>query len=168
MYIILGRVIEKIYECNIGPLADALAVPQLMVDVLQADQELSVFAAALPPALRIITSTELASVSKIDDSQAHRFRLILTVRLLNVRLLLHRRVLSYILGHPRSDGNDRDAFYPLSVAGGSLDLCVHAALETIAIISQTTQPNRLLPIWWWTAYFGVSRPCLSDAGSCIR
>ncbi|KAK5117687.1 hypothetical protein LTR62_005110 [Meristemomyces frigidus] len=157
MYLVLGKVIERVYEANVGPLADNVAIPKLMVDVLQADQELSAFAAALPPALRIISSTELSNISSpTTDPQAHRFRLILTVRLLNVRLLLHRRVLSYVLSQSRTDTNSRDSFYPLSVAGGSLDLCVDAALETIAIISQTTQPNRLLPIWWWSAYFSFT------------
>ncbi|KAK4560802.1 hypothetical protein LTR86_005382 [Recurvomyces mirabilis] len=156
MYVVLGRVIEQVYEANVGPLVDNVAVPKLLVDVLQADQELSAFAAALPPPLRIITSAELATVTDAVDAQAHRFRLILTVRLLNVRLLLHRRVLSYVLSQSRNDTTGRDSFYPLSVAGGSLDLCVDAALETIAIISQTTQPNRLLPIWWWSAYFSFT------------
>jgi hypothetical protein len=146
-------VIEKIYESNIGSLSDAVELPRLLVDVLQVEQELSGFAESLPPPLRIVTAVELDSISDIRDAQAHRFRLILTVRLLNVRLLLHRRILSYILSHSSGNVDDRDTLYPLSMASSSLELCTEAAIETIAIISRTTQPDRLLPIWWWSAYF---------------
>jgi hypothetical protein len=157
LYLILGKVIEKIYESNIGSLSDAIELPRLLVDVLQVEQELSTFAESLPPPLRIVTAVELDAITNIRDAQAHRFRLILTVRLLNVRLLLHRRTLSYILSHSNGSGDGNTTIYPLSMASSSLELCIEAAVETIAIISRTTQPDRLLPIWWWSAYFGRCR-----------
>ncbi|KAF2174417.1 hypothetical protein K469DRAFT_231504 [Zopfia rhizophila CBS 207.26] len=42
------------------------------------------------------------------------------------------------------------------MTAGSLGVCVNAAVETIAIISRTTQRQYVLPIWWYTIYFAFS------------
>jgi len=153
LYLALGSVIEKVYGNNISSPTDEIPLHHLLTRVLEVEQDLSTWTQGLPRGLFPVTASDLDRLG-VDDSDAHRFRIILTLRFLNVRMLLHRSVLSRLLEERSHDCNAVYRDFMLMMSAGSLGMCVDAAVETIAIISRTTQRQHVLPIWWYSIYFG--------------
>ncbi|KAI8665065.1 Zn(2)-C6 fungal-type domain-containing protein [Fusarium sp. Ph1] len=150
LYLILGQVIESVYDNNISCLAPTTSLHQILKRVLEVDQDLTKWRQQLPPGLSQVTASELSQLQAVGETQTYRFRTILTVRYLNVRTLLHRAVLSRLLESPSRQPH-QDLIFNMSVS--SMETCVETALESIGIISQATHQQYLLPIWWYSVYF---------------
>ncbi|KAH7356200.1 fungal-specific transcription factor domain-containing protein [Pyrenochaeta sp. MPI-SDFR-AT-0127] len=156
LYVILGSVIEKVYENNISNNANITPFLRVLSKVLDVEQNLSTWVHELPPSLLPITALELEPLLGYDESTAFRFRLILTLRYLNVRMLLHRSVLFRLLEARTAISTALDQGFMLKASYGSIETCVNTAVETLAIISQTTQRQHIIPIWWYSIYFTFS------------
>lgn len=156
LYVILGGVIDKVYENNIGGHLDDTTFHNVLTRVLGVEQDLSKWTQELPQALAPISVSELDQTSGVEHVETRRFRTILTLRLLNVRMLLHRIVLSHLLEAQRPDQDTTAQDFTVKMSIGSLDTCVEAAVETIAIITRTIGQQYLLPIWWYSTYFVFS------------
>src|ERR1700744_4652715 len=97
LYQIMWKVIDQQYGQNLG-----FDTPPTVVDVISSlstiDHELRIWERDLPQELQTITSTNLLNLVASYDSagplaKAQRFRVVLTLRYLNVTILLHRPVL---------------------------------------------------------------------------
>lgn len=155
LYLILGKVIESVYDNNISCPAQTTSLHQMLSKVLEVDQNLVKWRQQLPLGLSQVTASELSQLQAVGETQTYRFRTILTVRYLNVRTLLHRAVLSRLLESPSRQAH-QDLIFNMSVS--SMETCVDAALESIGIISHATHQQYLLPIWWYSVYFS-RLPC---------
>jgi hypothetical protein len=156
LYLVLGDVIENVYDNNIYRPSNPVSFRQLLMRVMQAEQDLCKWKDELPPALSLIKATDLENLSDVEALQPHRFRTILALRFLNVRIVLNRIVLSRLLELSKPMPDDAESNIFINLGTGSLALCVEAAIETIAIVSRTLRQQRLLPIWWYSVYFTFS------------
>ncbi|KAH6867512.1 fungal-specific transcription factor domain-containing protein [Thelonectria olida] len=156
LYLILGHIIETVYDNNISNHSHPTSLNKLLEKVLEAEQDLTKWVQELPQALPQVTASELNRLQGTEDRQTCRFRTILTLRFLNVRTLLHRAVLSQLLElQPQeSVGTGQDFIFRMGAS--SVESCVEAAVESIGIISHATHQQDLLPIWWYSVYFSFS------------
>ena len=80
---------------------------------------------------------------------------VLTLRYLNSRTLLFRKVLEHMLNqvvHPESLLEDTDCMPPLG--DDMVQTCTMMAIYTISLIHKVRTRFDLLPAWWFTTYYG--------------
>lgn len=159
----MWNILDLLYECNIG-YPDNNVLP-ITSTILQLEHQLLEWQASLAPLSGIITPQELRSSSDDagDFSLARRFRVILTLRYHNVRILAHRRMLDLYLGSiERSQGYDAEDSMLRQVGHRSKGICMQSASELISIVHvllHSPEPKRgLLGAWWFTLYY--SELCL--------
>lgn len=97
----------------------------------------------------------------LELSEAEDFRLpgeglrerrtvvVLSLRYLNLRALLHRATI-YRLLEPGAARQDCREFHSLH---NSINICIESAVLSIKIISRVVQQRDILPIWWFSAYY---------------
>jgi hypothetical protein len=153
LYPILGDIIQSVYGSNLDNSGKPGLLGSLLSEVLNTEHELSEWIQGLPSGLVLTTLKQMDNGSPSDDVQAQRSQVILTLRYLNVRILLHRAVLERLLIAPKLDlGNSRQN-YVSSTAISSIDRCIDAAMETISMVSRSSYRQEILPVWWYSIYF---------------
>jgi hypothetical protein len=95
------------------------------------------------------------------DPVFDRLSVIITLRYLNTRILLHRPVLSAFLRKRacyRSIGveSDEEDPYFQDLAGKSLKICGQSAMEIVQIVHKTSKPPTMLGAWWFSTYYSKS------------
>ena len=140
----MGKVIERQYNQNLAP-----EKPQEVLDIItplaSMDNELREWDHELPPEMRTISSTELAPILPLlqrdgPPNISKRSQLHLTMRCLNLRLLLHRPVLVKYLETSHSSNVDPTEEAMLSRLGShSIYVCHRSATEIIKIVSALVQ-----------------------------
>ncbi|KAI8664038.1 Zn(2)-C6 fungal-type domain-containing protein [Fusarium keratoplasticum] len=80
LYLILGKVIESVYDNNISSPAQTTSLHQMLTKVLEVDQDLINWRQQLPPGLSQVTASELSQLQAVGEIQTYRYRTILTVR----------------------------------------------------------------------------------------
>lgn len=97
------------------------------------------------------------------DPVFDRLSVIITLRYLNARILLHRPVLSAFLRkrvRQRVGGGEveeEDAFFQ-DLGERSIKICEQSAMEIVQIVYRTSAPPALLGAWWFSAYYSKSIP----------
>ncbi|RGP72628.1 hypothetical protein FLONG3_6636 [Fusarium longipes] len=163
LYRIMGRIISSLYGNNLG-CDDQASNTVTMTSIIQLGQELSDWQHNLPQDMAIRSVDDMLQISSedVNDSFRERFRIILTLRYLNVQLLLHRpifiRSLSTLL-------RDRTTLYRHT---GSIDtmyasfdrVFIQVAENTIdiihAILKRPDHGRHLIGAWWFTLYYAFS------------
>ncbi|KIX01347.1 uncharacterized protein Z518_09072 [Rhinocladiella mackenziei CBS 650.93] len=162
LYQIMWKVIDQQYGQNLG-----FDSPPSVVDVIsplsRIDNELREWDRELPLELRTITSSELWDLLASYDpagptAKAKRFQVVLTLRYLNLTILLHRPVLVKYFELASSSTTDPSEMSLLNRLGrNSIDVCFRCSKEIIFIVSTLVQnagPSRgLLNAWWFTLYY---------------
>lgn len=150
----MWTIIDVLYECNIGYPDDG--VLPVASSILQIEHQLLEWQATLGPFSGLITPAELRN----DDVFSHekRFRVILTLRYHNVRILAHRRMLDlYLSSIERGQSYDAEDSMLRQVGQRSKGICFQSASELIHIVNVLThspEPKRgLLGAWWFTLYY---------------
>ena len=154
------KVIAALHEQNLG-CGQPLSEMQIATEVFKLEQELNLWQYCLAPTLCIRSHDTLL----YDDEAAceERFRVILTLRYLNLQTLLHRpfvtRSLDIRAGRNKGTGWTSSAE---RLASGSIQTCVKSAEEIISIVHTIISAKRahdLLGAWWFSLYYGrPSRP----------
>lgn len=92
------------------------------------------------------------------DPVFDRLSVIIMLRYLNVRILLHRPVLSaFLLRRARlrsatSASEDEDHFFH-DLGERSIKACEQCAIDVVDIVHRTSRPPALLGAWWFSAYY---------------
>lgn len=136
-------------------------MPTLLERTISLEQRLSAWKRNLYPQLQRrpweILDPDTTSASAWDRV-FDRLSVIITLRYLNIRILLHRPVLGAFLrkrAHYRFDGDqlqDEDPFFN-DVAKKSIDICEQSAIEVVQIVYKTSKLPGLLGAWWFSAYY---------------
>lgn len=158
--------IKDIYGSNISNLPSSTPLNLLLSKVLSKEHDLSQWVHGLPPYITPITKKGFNLDTISDKPASLSFQVILTLRYLNVRILLHRAVLSRLLSMTASDSNANAEDFVIRLASSSIDKCVEMAIQTISIISQARHRQDILPVWWWSIYF--CKPILDDQDTANR
>lgn len=176
LYKIMWTVIDVLYECNLGP-PDGGVLP-VASSTLQIEHQLLEWQATLGgPLSSLVTPAELqrdddfggdndlapheqqGQGQHFSSSPERRFRVILTLRYHNVRILAHRRMLDlYLASLERGLGSyDAEDSMLRQVGQRSKSICFQSASDLIAIVGVLTrskEPKRgLLGAWWFTLYY---------------
>lgn len=193
LYKIMWNILDLLYECNIGDPPSNNDVLPITSHILQIEHQLLAWQSSLAPPSGLITPQELAREGgghgdgDGNFSLARRFRVILTLRYHNVRILAHRRILDLYLGSlERGQGGSRTSSKPYyhddnnhnssSSAGSqqhdsmlkqvghrSKGICMQSASDVISIVHMLVhapEPGRrgLLGAWWFTLYYSKGFP----------
>lgn len=91
-----------------------------------------------------------------------KFRVILTTRYLNVRVLLHRPVLVKFISASRSpDYDSQDLMLLKQIGMNSMQICMESAMEIIdivfAAVSEPGWKESLLGPWWFSLYYSKTQ-----------
>ncbi|KAJ5714910.1 Transcription factor [Penicillium malachiteum] len=161
LYKNLWSVIDSLYGQNIG-CDPPLPVSETVSHIFNMEQSLFSWERSLPSTLLMINKTTLYDIpqEKLSDFQyfSWKFRVILTLRYLNLRVLLHRPVLVKFITASRSQHQDPQDINLLHQIGmNSLEICTASAMETIDIIHQVVSDpgwkQSLLGAWWFSLYY---------------
>lgn len=150
----MWTIIDRLYDCNIAYPENS--VMPIASEIMQIEHQLLEWQASLPPLLSLTNPAEIRNDN--DFCLAKRFRVILTLRYHNVRLLAHRRILDIDLASIES-GRAYDAHESMlmQVSKRSKTVCLQTASELISIVNIIThspQPKcGLLGAWWFTLYY---------------
>ncbi|KAJ4169167.1 hypothetical protein NW754_011101 [Fusarium falciforme] len=171
LYRVMGRIITTLYGSNLG--CDEQPTETVTVtSIIQFGQELTDWQNNLPPQLALRISADLPREGEIQDPTTERVRLILTLRYLNVQLLLHRptfiRSLGALLRDPMIPTRNPA---PVNHMQSNFDRAfVHVAENIIEIIyTVLTRPDlgrHLIGAWWFTLYYAFSA-ALAIFGSLV-
>lgn len=152
LYHILGEIISSLYGQNIG-CNKHLTISTVLERIVKVEQLLMAWRRGLPPELQLKpwtgSSTEADGSSLFD-----RLSIIITLRYLNARILLHRPVLARFLDHVgnrAADPDECDFLYQLGQS--NLQVCIDSASEIIAIVHNVETRPYLLGAWWFSAYY---------------
>ncbi|CAN8105418.1 unnamed protein product [Discula destructiva] len=154
LYKILWTVVDVLYECNINhPDGGVLPVAS---SILQIEHQLLAWQANLGPLSSLITPDELRNNG--DCTMERRFRLILTLRYHNIRILAHRRMLDlYLASIERGQNYDAEDSMLKQVGQRSKGICFQSASDLISIVNilehSPDSKRGLLGAWWFTLYY---------------
>lgn len=171
LYYILGDIITQLYGSNVDFDSD-ISMLTLIERTLALEQRLSAWKRNLFPQLQRrpwdTFDSETISTSTWDPI-FDRLSVIITLRYLNTRILLHRPVLSaflrkracYRAATVQTEGEDP---YFLDLAEKSLQICEQCAKEIVQIVYKTSKPPTLLGAWWFSAYYSKTYPWTRSSG----
>ncbi|KAF2801517.1 uncharacterized protein BDZ99DRAFT_492508 [Mytilinidion resinicola] len=158
LYKIMGEIVDVLYGSNLG-----CGVPDNVFDIasqlLQFEQKFLIWQHSLPAALSLVEPETLDS--NADEHGTLRFRVILTLRFLNLRILTHRPLLSKYLESIRSAQSASQQLPLLKQVGtNSLRTCAYSAVTIIKLMQMVlipTSPARhLLGAWWFSLYYAFN------------
>ncbi|KAH0831548.1 hypothetical protein FOPE_00461 [Fonsecaea pedrosoi] len=172
LYYILGDIISELYGGNVD-IDPGLTVPTMLERTVVLEQKMAAWKHNLFPQLQRrpwdTLDPDTVSLSAWDPV-FDRLSVIITLRYLNTRILLHRPILSAFLrqrarvkvsGEPVEP---EDPFFN-DLGERSVKICQQAALEIVEIVHKTSKPPALLGAWWFTAYYKIAPSRLHSVNS---
>ncbi|KAH6661800.1 fungal-specific transcription factor domain-containing protein [Plectosphaerella plurivora] len=165
LYRILGDAMRLLYDDNLGH-DQQQNTYQTLADVLSLEERLNTWSKNIPSDL------DVATLSTSTPDVPYRLAIILRLRYLNLRMLIHRSVMSTVLRNVGSAELHATSSPSLDLARkASLQTCVASALETINRIhlgtgSDNTTRNAL-GAWWFTLYYTINAALGLFAASII-
>lgn len=168
LYDISDRVIKRLYDGNLGCRTPVSA--DMVPDLFAIEQDLSHWSMQLPEELTLIQSNDTAMLSESSDPSRLRFRVVLTLRYLNVELLLQRPFLVRSLGMQSPDTQSRQMSRSLENLGaGAIQASVKAAQESISIVHKILAHGpvgrQMLGAWWFTLFYSKCKTWLMYTSS---
>ena len=177
LYKQLWNALDLLYGQNIG--CDVpLSVSETISHIFSIEQQLLSWERSLAPPLQLVSSASLHELPTEQPSLnlqycSWRFRVILTLRYLNVRVLLHRPVLVKFISASRSPDRDSQDLRLLQQIGmNSMQICIESAMEIIDIVfravSEPGWKQSLLGAWWFSLYYSKAQIFLYSGKVLIR
>ncbi|KAL4896204.1 fungal-specific transcription factor domain-containing protein [Aspergillus ambiguus] len=161
LYKQMWNIIDILYGQNLG--CDALlSVSEIVAHVFSVEQHLFSWEKCLPDSLRLVSPASIREVIQepTNDFQSlsWKFRVILTLRYLNLRVLLHRPVLVRFIDACGGFQPDPQELKLLQQIGlNSMQICADSAMEIIDIVYEVVQESErgqnLLGAWWFSLYY---------------
>lgn len=147
-----------LYGHNLG-CDESLTETSMITLIFQLEQELGDWQSSLPSSLMLRLPSHLEAEQTTADPILERFRLILTLRSLNVKLLLHRPSLTKSLGSYVIDANGSTTQETSvnQVQRSFNCTCVQMAEDVInivhAVLTKQKLGRQLIGAWWFTLYY---------------
>lgn len=164
LYKILGKVIELVYNQGV----DVEEIPDMLTSITTVwdlDNELQQWDRQMPKNYKTLSSSEVGMILDSIDLMApvllnRRFQFILTLRYLNLSVLLHRPVLVRFFESTHSPIlNPSEANLLSSLGSRSLLTCFWCSMEIIGIVGRVASDSkpalRYLSAWWFTLYYST-------------
>ncbi|CAI7564144.1 unnamed protein product [Penicillium glandicola] len=162
LYKQLWNVLELLYGQNIG-CDGPLPVSETVAHIFSLEQHLFSWERSLSHPLQLISSASIQNLPRNQMSSnsqylSLKFQVILTLRYLNLRVLLHRPILVKFITASRSPDRDAQDMRLLQQIGmNSLQICADSAMEIVDIVhrvvSEPGWKRSLLGAWWFSLYY---------------
>lgn len=153
LYRILGDAIQLLYGDNLGG-DQHQQTYQMLADVLHLEERLETWIKNVPPELN---ATQALSA---NPGPPYKLGIVLRLRYLNTRALIHRIVVSSMLRNVSSAELQAQSSPSLDLARkASLETCVASSLEVITRIHDATSDGsrvKALGAWWFSLYYSKS------------
>lgn len=157
LYRIQGDIIRTIYNHNVIISSQTIRSDELFSKIIQIDHELTRWRRELHPSIALLPLDLLESIDS-ENWAYTKNQNVLTLRYLNVRALLLRKVLEYSLDQiGKQSILPEDMEYSLPIANTMIQGCLDSCFQTIIMIRRIGAKPQLLPAWWYTAYYGKSK-----------
>lgn len=160
MYSITARVISTLYGGNLGcdPL---LSKKETASKIFQFEQEIDEWINALPDCLLLISSSSL-SLDNPEDPLWTKFRIILSLRYLNLQVLVYRPVFNRAIDGSLEDHDHTKSMRSMNhMEKNHIQSCFSSAKEIIdivdTVITSQTLGRPFLGAWWFSLYYGRRR-----------
>lgn len=158
----LWEIIEQLYGHNIS-CEEHLGAGEIVARLFSLEQRLSSWEQNLHPNLKTLTYDQLSAMKEqaqltANQKDAQTLRIVLTLRCLNLRLLLHRPILVRFLNSgSESFGDTHDIQMLRQIGSHSLQVCMHTADEIISIVysivTSVDATRTSVGSWWYTLYY---------------
>ncbi|KAF2801274.1 uncharacterized protein BDZ99DRAFT_456469 [Mytilinidion resinicola] len=153
LYKVMWNVIDLLYGANIGCGASA-NVFEVMASLFKMEQQLMAWERSLPANMALRKSQEISS----EEDDTERYRIILTLRYHNLRILIHRLVVVRFLDTcGKADRDEQELALLRQIGSNSVQICVHSSLEIISIVSTIVHSTGVrqvyLGAWWFSLYY---------------
>lgn len=162
LYRIQGDIIRNIFSHN-AMSGQSLRSEELYSRIIVIDHALEQWKWELPPSSTLLP-LELVQNMDSESWAYNKIQTTLTLRYLNVRALLFRKVLERSLNQiTKASPSSPSIITPdgsLPIGPIMIQGCADACIQTITIIRTIAAQPRVLPAWWYTAYYGKSHPLL--------
>lgn len=154
---LIGCTISKLYGNNLG-WDEEFHERDLLERIVSLEGELQTWHRELPPGLPMVISNELVAPTSLHERIVLRFRTMLTLRVHNLAILIHRPTLSRSLDIlTEASGGVQAAEAISSRSRASNDICLGSAEETInivhAILNDASLGPHALGAWWFTLWY---------------
>ncbi|KAL2837451.1 fungal-specific transcription factor domain-containing protein [Aspergillus pseudodeflectus] len=161
LYNQIAKAIDLLYGQNVGCDPPA-SVSEIIAHVFSLEQDLFSWERSLPDSVRLINLDQMQdlrnTITSDFDFVALRFRIILTLRYSNFRVLLHRPVLVRFLdscGRLQSDPQQLQLLQQLGL--NSIQISMDSTMLIIDlihdIVHRTHYQHKLLGAWWFSLYY---------------
>jgi hypothetical protein len=129
----------------------------MLKDVLHLEERLETWTRNLPPDMNV------TQASPATPDGPYKLGIILRLRYLNTRSLIHRVVVSSMLRTVGSAESQAPSSPSLDLARkASLETCVSSSLEVISRIHYATSEDsprvKALGAWWFSLYYSKQKP----------
>jgi hypothetical protein len=162
--------LDILYGQNLG-CDPSLPITEAAAHIFSMEQHLFAWERSLTQPLQLISTTSFNEMAQEQLSNyqyfSWKFRVILTLRYLNLRVLLHRPVLvKFIAASANPERDPQDLKLLQQIGMNSMQICADSAMAIIDIVYQVvTEPGwkqRLLGAWWFSLYYSKPFPLFYD------
>lgn len=153
LYRIQGNIIGNIYNHNVIS-SHTLRSDELCSKIVTLDYELNQWKRNLPLNMALVP-LELLEAMEIENWAYTRTQTVLTLRYLNSRTLLFRKMLEQMLKQGTEQDSTLNYTDCMPLLGDAMvQTCTMMATYTITLIHKVRTRPDLLPAWWFTTYYG--------------
>ena len=152
----MGRVLDTLYGSNLDS-DTPQDVFKVASDVSLVEHQILEAQRSFPSTLQAVQLSDLVHETR-PPFPLLRFRLILTLRYHNLRILTHRPLLQRYLGILRNQSEDGQHLSSLHQVGpNSFHVCMQSARTIVELLAHTTkskgEDKGLLGAWWFSLYY---------------
>jgi hypothetical protein len=161
----MWNVIDMLYSGNIG-CDNPASFFDIVTRLFQMEHQLMGWERALPENMGLRNSGDFPFEG--DDADLERYRVIITLRYHNLRILIHRLVVVRFLDiRGKVDPADQELALLQQIGSNSVQICMRSSLEIISIVHSivhsTGMRRGLLGAWWFSLYYSMY-PSLPGSG----
>ena len=168
IYKVLHEIIDTLYGQNL-----ACSLPTNDVDIVskayQIENRLSQWQQQLPAEMKLVNAQAIftqdlppADGSAEDEWRQLRLRFVLTLRYINIRILLHRPVMVKFLEELRHSNTASHSPILLQIGTANVQIAAKSSMELIYLVQNALRYANgrskwgLLGAWWYSLYYSKS------------
>jgi hypothetical protein len=151
-------VIDLLYGGNIGCETPVSAF-EVVGRLFKLEEQLAQWVRTLPANMGLRNSQDIPSEGR-DPELLERYRIILTLRYHNLRILVHRIVVVRFLDIcGKVDRDEQELTLLQQIGSNSVQICVQSSLEIISIVNNIVHSigmrRGFLGAWWFSLYYSM-------------
>lgn len=158
LYKLAWKVIGTLYDYNLG-CEEPPAETKIVSDILNLEQQLNDWRQNLPPPLYLRSASNLPHRKDAQDQATERFRVILSLRYLNLQLLIYRPMLTASLSKCSSSANGagqrHGSLHHMHMTFSRTQIQIAEDIVEIiyAVLTNPGLGRDLIGAWWFTLYY---------------